>query len=106
MARCSKCPEDAVTFIRYNGTPLCPRHFQEFVVRRVKREVRQQLRLDGPMRLGVAVSGGKDSAVALELLVDIFGRRRDVQIIAISVDEGIAEYRPSPWKASANRRPG
>lgn len=94
MARCSKCPEDAVTYIRYNGTHLCPRHFQEFVVRRVKREVRQQLRLDGPMRLGVAVSGGKDSAVALELLVDIFGRRRDVQIIAISVDEGITEYRP------------
>jgi uncharacterized protein (TIGR00269 family) len=95
VARCSKCPEDAITFIRYNGTHLCSRHFKEFVERRVKREVRQQLTLDGPLCLGVAVSGGKDSAVALELLVDIFGRRRDVQIIAISIDEGIAGYRSS-----------
>ena len=91
MARCSKCPEDAITYIRYNGTNLCPRHFQDFVERRVKREVRQQLRLEGPIRLGVAVSGGKDSAVALELLVDVLGRRRDVEILALTVDEGIAE---------------
>jgi uncharacterized protein (TIGR00269 family) len=63
------------------------------VERRVKREVRQQLRLEGPIRLGVAVSGGKDSAVALELLVEVLGRRRDVEILALTVDEGIAEYR-------------
>jgi uncharacterized protein (TIGR00269 family) len=103
VARCSKCSEDAITFIRYNGNHLCSRHFQEFVERRVKREVRQQLTLDGPLRLGVAVSGGKDSAVALELMVDIFGRRRDVQIIAISIDEGIAGYRSSTLQCIRNQ---
>jgi uncharacterized protein (TIGR00269 family) len=93
VVRCSKCAEDAITYIRYNGTALCSKHLREFVERRAKKEVRRQLRLDGPKRLGVAVSGGKDSAVALELLSNILGRRRDVEIVAITVDEGISGYR-------------
>ena len=42
----------------------------------------------------VAISGGKDSAVLLDALVDILGQRRDVNIIAGTVDEGIEGYRP------------
>jgi len=42
----------------------------------------------------VAVSGGKDSAVLLHSLVDLLGERRDVTIVAGTVDEGIEGYRP------------
>ncbi len=44
--------------------------------------------------IAVAISGGKDSCAALLLVHDILGERRDVTISAITVDEGIAGYRP------------
>ena len=42
----------------------------------------------------VAISGGKDSAVLLDSLVDLIGERPDVRIVAGTVDEGIEGYRP------------
>ena len=50
---------------------------------------------DGPFRILAAVSGGKDSAIMLHMLFDILGKRRDVEIIAGVVDEGIDGYRSS-----------
>ncbi|MDW5562753.1 MAG: TIGR00269 family protein [Methanomassiliicoccus sp.] len=94
MVQCSKCGRAAVTFIRYNGSHLCAAHFQEYVERRVKKELRDQIDLDRCKHIAVAVSGGKDSCVALHLVHDILSQRRDVTISAITVDEGIAGYRP------------
>jgi uncharacterized protein (TIGR00269 family) len=94
MASCSKCNLPAITFIRYNGNHLCTRHFSEYVERRVKRELREQVDLGEVEHITVALSGGKDSCVALHLLHDIVGPRKDVRITAITVDEGIREYRP------------
>ncbi|GIR76705.1 MAG: hypothetical protein CM15mP78_14040 [Candidatus Poseidoniales archaeon] len=42
----------------------------------------------------VAVSGGKDSAVLLDAIVELLGKRRDVTVVAGTVDEGIEGYRP------------
>lgn len=83
-----------MTFIRYNGTHLCEQHFSEYVEKRVKREIRDQISFDGALTVSVALSGGKDSAVALALLNDILGERRDTRIVALTIDEGIAGYRP------------
>lgn len=91
--RCSKCSAPAVTYIRYNGAHLCREHFLEYVEKRVKREVRLQLRLEGKAHIGVGASGGKDSQLALFLLHKILGCRKGVRITAITVDEGIAGYR-------------
>jgi uncharacterized protein (TIGR00269 family) len=93
VVKCSKCLSEAVTYIRYNGTNLCRHHFNEFVERRARKEVRGQLNIKGPVKIAVGTSGGKDSAVTLELLVKILGERRDVTIEAITVDEGIRGYR-------------
>jgi uncharacterized protein (TIGR00269 family) len=43
--------------------------------------------------IAVALSGGKDSSVALALTQRYFGRRPNVRLVAITVDEGIAGYR-------------
>ncbi len=99
---CDRCSEEAITFIRYSGAHLCPSHFTDFVEKRVKREVRQQLRLTKRSRIASALSGGKDSSVATYLLNSILGKRRDVEIVAITVDEGIRDYRP-PSIATAER---
>ncbi len=95
MAPCDRCGRKAVTFIRYSGAHLCGEHFSDFVERRVKHEIRQQVDLKGGERLAVAVSGGKDSTVALALLHKVLGIRRDLEMCAVTVDEGISGYRES-----------
>jgi uncharacterized protein (TIGR00269 family) len=95
VTSCDKCNRKAVAFIRYSGAHLCKGHFCEFVEKRAKHELRRQLGLKGGERIAVAVSGGKDSTVALELVSKILGARRSLALSAITVDEGIAVYRPS-----------
>lgn len=90
---CSKCHRPAVAFIRYNGTHLCSDHFSLYVEKRVKKTIKKQGKTPRHSRIGVAVSGGKDSLVALLLLRKIFFKRPDVEVNAISVDEGITGYR-------------
>jgi len=95
VAACDKCNRRAITLLRYSGAHLCENHFCEFVERRVKHEIREQVDLDSGKRIAIAVSGGKDSTVALHLLHRILGRRSDLEMCAITVDEGIAGYRGS-----------
>ncbi|MBR2255098.1 MAG: TIGR00269 family protein [Candidatus Methanomethylophilaceae archaeon] len=92
--KCDLCQREAVTLIRYNGSHLCSEHFQRYVERRVKKEIRKQIDLSRGDRIGIAVSGGKDSMVMLKLLSDIFGPNNGIELHAITIDEGIAGYRP------------
>ena len=101
VERCSKCPSQSILYQVYSGQHLCGKCLSDSVRKKTSRELRKQLILpknarhdDGtPFRLLVAISGGKDSAVLLSLIVDIIGKRRDVEIIAGCVDEGIDGYR-------------
>lgn len=93
MSTCDKCGRSAIIYVRYSGARLCEQHFSDFVERRVKHEIREQVDIKGGERLAVALSGGKDSAVALQLLIKILGQRRDLDFCAITVDEGIQGYR-------------
>lgn len=95
MSSCDKCRRSSVILIKYSGAHLCGQHFTEFVESRVKHELRRQMRLRGGERIAVAVSGGKDSTVALHLLHKILGARRSLEMAAITVDEGIEGYRES-----------
>ncbi len=95
MTLCDKCGKDAAAYIRYSGAHLCGLHFSDFVEKRVKHEIRQQLDIRGGERFAVAVSGGKDSTVTLELMHRILGQRRDLVMCAVTVDEGIEGYRES-----------
>jgi uncharacterized protein (TIGR00269 family) len=92
--QCIKCSKEAVEYVRYNGSHLCHEHFLEYVERRVKRELRRQVDLDGKRKVAVALSGGKDSSVALYILCKALEGRKDLEVEAITVDEGIAGYRP------------
>lgn len=94
MTGCDICGREAVTLVRYNGTHLCAEHFVRYVDRRVKREIRKQIDVRRGDRIAVAVSGGKDSMVALRMLSSVFNDRNGVEVHAITIDEGIAGYRP------------
>ena len=92
--KCDLCNRPAVTFIRYNGNHLCAGHLMRYVEKRVKCEIKKQTDLSKGGTIGVAVSGGKDSMVALSIINKAIGQRRDVDIHCITVDEGIEGYRP------------
>lgn len=95
---CSKCKKPAVTFIRYNGTHLCHVHFIEYFEKRVKKDIKKQGKIKKPTKIGIGISGGKDSIVTLHLLHDIFSKRKDVTLIGITIDEGIKNYRDKSIK--------
>ncbi|MEC7709118.1 MAG: tRNA 2-thiocytidine biosynthesis TtcA family protein, partial [Candidatus Thermoplasmatota archaeon] len=98
---CSRCRSEALVHQAYSGQHLCGKHLASSIRKRTSKELRIQLDLpkdatrdDGkPFRVLVAVSGGKDSAVLLSMMSDIIGRRRDVELVAGCVDEGIDGYR-------------
>lgn len=91
--KCMKCNADAIIFQKYSGMHLCRKHFIEDVERKVKLTIRKHFNIGRNETLAVALSGGKDSCVVLYILHKIFHERRDLNIVAISVDEGIKGYR-------------
>ena len=99
--RCSTCLEPAIVDQPYRGSHVCAEHFRESVEERVRHEMHRQLPRFGRGTLAVALSGGKDSAVALALTERYFRRRPTVRVVAVSVDEGIAGYRPKTLEAAA-----
>ncbi len=44
-------------------------------------------------RIAIAMSGGKDSVVLTHVLSELYGKRKDIELVAISIDEGIEQYR-------------
>lgn len=85
----------------YAGDRLCAEHFRASVEERVRREFHRQVPRFRSGTVAVAVSGGKDSAVALALTQRYFARRPTVRVVALSVDEGIAGYRPATLERAA-----
>ena len=82
-----------MTFLRHAGRHLCDEHFVELVERRVQRAIREQANMSGGGTIVVAVSGGKDSMVCLDMVRRTFAPRRDTKVMAVTVDEGIVGYR-------------
>ena len=97
-SRCHKCGNPAVIFRDYEGMALCKQHFLSSIEKRVKRVIRKYRMIESGDRIGVALSGGKDSAVALYLMNMITSERADVELIAISIDEGIKGSRDQALK--------
>ncbi len=92
--KCSKCDRKAVYYQRHANRHLCRRHFIEDFERRVKIAVRKFKMIEKNDRIAIALSGGKDSVTLAYVLKKLYGKRRDIEFVAITVDEGIEGYRP------------
>lgn len=99
--RCSSCAAVAIVDQPYRAGHACAEHFRASVEERVRREFHRQLPGFAGGTIAVALSGGKDSAVALALAHRYFHRRPTVRVVALTVDEGIAGYRPRTLRAAA-----
>lgn len=98
--KCKKCNSDAIIFQKYSGMHLCKKHFVEDVERKIKLTIRKNYGIRKNDVIAVALSGGKDSSVALYMMHKILGERPDIELVAISVDEGIHGYRPQSLEAA------
>lgn len=90
---CSACAEPAVFFQRHTGLHLCGLHLIEEVERNVRTTISSRQMICPDDRVAVALSGGKDSTALLLILNRLLASRTDVQLVAITVDEGIHGYR-------------
>lgn len=97
---CSTCDEAAVVDRPYRGDHACRRHFLESVDDRIRTEFHRQVPRFSEGTVAVALSGGKDSAVALAAAHRYFGRRPSVRLLALTVDEGIEGYRSGTLDAA------
>ena len=89
---CSKCRRQAVIYQRYSGLHLCRTHFEADFEAKAKRAIRVHRWLSSGDRIGVVLCGEKDSSALLYFLQTLVGRRRDVELLAITIDEGITDY--------------
>ncbi|ETA69245.1 TIGR00269 family protein [Methanolobus sp. WCC1] len=92
--KCNKCNNDAIIFQKYSGMHLCRKHFIEDVERKIKLTIRKHYSIKRNEVIAIGLSGGKDSSTTLYILHKLFGKRPDIELVGISIDEGIAGYRP------------
>jgi len=96
---CTKCDREAVMHAAYSGVHLCSEHFLASVERRVKRRVREDGLLsdeatpDEPETWVIGLSGGKDSVVLTRILHETFADDPRVELVGLTIHEGIAGYR-------------
>ncbi len=94
MKTCSVCGKRAIYFQRHSNRHLCRKHFIHDFERRVKYAVKRYNMIERNDKIAIALSGGKDSVALAFALKKLYGKRRDVDFLAITIDEGIAGYRP------------
>ena len=103
---CDKCPSEAVMHAAYSGLHMCEEHFCASVEKRVRSRVREDnllpddASIDDPETWVIGLSGGKDSVVLTEVLADTFAEDPRIELIALSIHEGIDGYRDESLDAS------
>ena len=102
---CTKCDREAVMHAAYSGTYLCEAHLFESVERRVRRRVREDDMLpadatpEDPETWVIGLSGGKDSVVLTDILHETFEQDPRVELVALTIHEGIEGYRDASLDA-------
>jgi uncharacterized protein (TIGR00269 family) len=96
---CDKCGSDAVLHAAYSGLHLCEDHLCRAVEKRLQRRVREDGLVpddatpEDPETWVIGLSGGKDSVVLTHILHDIFERDPRIELVGLSIHEGIEGYR-------------
>jgi len=89
---CSHCKSEAIIYLPYAQRHLCQMHFCQLFEKRFRSTIRDFNMINKNDRIAVGLSGGKDSVTLLRLLHRL---QKDLpfELVAITIDEGIAGYR-------------
>jgi len=101
IPRCSFCKSPSIIQIPYSGHSFCSKHFLSMYRKRVRKYVAQNRLVKSGDRVGLALSGGKDSIAMTKVMHEIFGKRPNVKLVAVTIDEGIRGYRSHSIKCAA-----
>ena len=88
---CKFCGKPASIYIRYANIALCREHFIQFFEKRVKRTIERFKMISPGEKIGVAVSGGKDSLTLLHVLYSL-SKLMDFKLIGFTINLGIRKY--------------
>lgn len=89
---CNRCGNLAVYSRKYSGESHCSPCFSESIVKKAAKTISKYNMIQDGDVVGVAVSGGKDSLSLLHVLKKM-SESHNFKLIAITVDEGIPNYR-------------
>lgn len=93
MKTCTKCGAKPVIIHRKaSGQMLCKECFIESTTDKVLKSIRKNKLIEKGDKVAVALSGGKDSVMLLDILNSLY-KRNIIDIVAITIDEGIEGYR-------------
>jgi len=104
---CTKCDREAVLHAAYSGAHLCERHLRASVEKRVRRRIRKDGLIgddatpENPETWLLGLSGGKDSVVLGSILAETFADDPRMELIALTIHEGIEGYRDESLDAAS-----
>ncbi|WP_255198030.1 tRNA 2-thiolation protein NcsA [Halorarius litoreus] len=102
---CDKCGDEAVMHAAYSGLHMCGSCFTRSVEKRVRRRIREDGLVpedatpDDPDTWVIGLSGGKDSVVLTQILYDVFEQDPRIELVALTIHEGIEGYRDASVEA-------
>ena len=93
MKICTKCGATPIIIKRKaSGQMLCKECFIESITDKVLKGIRKNKLIEKGDKVAVALSGGKDSVMVLDILNSLY-ERNIIDLVAITIDEGIEGYR-------------
>lgn len=98
---CFKCQEKAAYHRKYSGENLCSNCFNHSLIEKTRKTISKYKMINYGDKVAIGVSGGKDSLALLDILVKI-KKYKDFELIAITIDEGIANYREEAIEIALN----
>ena len=99
--KCDKCENTAVYSRRYSGENLCSQCFSNSILHKAAKTISKYKMIKNNELVCVAVSGGKDSLVLLDIL-NKMSKTHNFRILAVTIDEGIPGYRDEALKIVEN----
>lgn len=105
MISCDKCGNPHIIIKKkQSGQKLCRECFIESTNEKVLRDIRKYKLIEKGDKVLMALSGGKDSVITLKILNSL-RERNIIDLLAVTIDEGIAGYREEGVKiASENAK--
>ena len=90
---CKKCEVEPVIILPNSNIKLCRSCFIKYFEKKVFKTIAKYNLVEEKDKIAVGVSGGKDSLSVLSLLNRFSQKKRNLDIVAIAIDEGIHGYR-------------
>ncbi len=101
MMKCTRCDKAEIIIERkHSGQRLCIECFILSIQKKVLKDIRKQKLIEKGDRVAVALSGGKDSVTVLDILNSLY-ERKIIDLMAITIDEGIQGYRDEAIQIAA-----